>query len=1182
MAANRIYIQVDFNSGEAQSDIDQLNKKIDQIGQTSQKSTQQATKGISSFNVAIDQLGGAFGKLDSALAGLGIAKISQYLIDVTSQAVRARIALDALTGSAKEGAALFNDLHALARSGIFTMPDLLKAAEQLKAYGATTRETEFYLFGLQKQAQRTGDYMEALSKGVRGYGMILDKAKLTTREFYNLFQGSGLQALQRLQESLRRTEGRDFTNEEIFEGLQQGTIKSTRLLQELSRAMAELPDLGDKLRQNDPATQLKNLADEARDFGTALGGSLSPAIREFIGVLQDLLAIIGELHKQFEKMPGWAKYIAGAFPGTGIGPLRDLDYMAKGIHALRESMTGAANASPEFNAALKQAQDLQATLAGVKIPYVARKPFAGMTQEELNEQIHLMQRLYDQKVDLDKHANDRTLQANKELVKHQETIAQDALRRATENRYKEIQSLAEKAGDPAAATAAGLAEIRAKYADLFKEVAGNASATAKVFAAQWIEAGTLGLREVAKVGAAVEEQAKQQQKFQAEQYQKHLEFTQKVDEMDRETIRSYYEFQVEEAGAARDLQLAQLETVHRQTLAQEIKFLNESAAIREAKAQDVQKAQLENIAHEYQVELDLLDAQLNVGKIKHEEYTAYLEGLNLKYGLQSVEVITRTQHEIDRIRLEATRETNDAIIAEQKRVYERFKDSLGRVFDALLDKSTSVWQAIGNALKTTIISAIKEIVTSRAAAALVGLFGYGQVSFGGGPRGIGGQQPQFGGYTGGGGGGGFGGWLKALGLGGGGVAAAAAASAPEWLNAPAATMSAIGYAGRMIDETGGSDAGPYMATPSYMGVPITSQTEAQIMARYKSQLPWGAAGAPLSAVSHLKDWFGIGGSIQTGPGTAITWSAATPLQRLGSVLGSPGGAALAMLGGTALLGGGLRGTGVGAQAQTGLGAALTSFGLIRSIAPILGTAGAGLAAGGIGLAAAGLQRGGFSGLGMSIGGGALAGAAIGSVLPGIGTLIGAGIGAAVGAVAGTVRLFIKSLAQQARSRIREVYGVDISNQQILEQIAEIAKTKYGGSLSLAIYSQEVQDIVRLYALSSGQSQAGLARPEYPVTFTQSQAGGLALQPVYGGGQLVQSPYSGTTTTQLADLSYALRNSMFIQLNPQQANDLFEGRVVQAVQNNPTMVASANASAARSGDSRLAQASAFLEPATVMR
>jgi hypothetical protein len=35
------------------------------------------------------------------------------------------------------------------------------------------------------------------------------------------------------------------------------------------------------------------------------------------------------------------------------------------------------------------------------------------------------------------------------------------------------------------------------------------------------------------------------------------------------------------------------------------------------------------------------------------------------------------------------------------------------VFDALLTKSQSVWSAIGNSLKTAMLTAIKDVVTSR-------------------------------------------------------------------------------------------------------------------------------------------------------------------------------------------------------------------------------------------------------------------------------------------------------------------------------------------------------------------------------------------------------------------------------------------------------------------------------------
>jgi hypothetical protein len=260
--------------------------------------------------------------------------------------------------------------------------------------------------------------------------------------------------------------------------------------------------------------------------------------------------------------------------------------------------------------------------------------------------------------------------------------------------------------------------------------------------------------------------------------------------------------------------------------------------------------------------------------------------------------------------------------------------------------------------------------------------------------------------------------------------------------------------------------------------------------------------------------------------------------------------------------------------------------------------GAGAAAGvGLGLFASGFQRGGAAGLGMDIGGGALAGAGIGFMVGGpIGAAIGAGIGAVAGGITGVVRLFVHTEQERIRQQIKQVYGIDISNRQILTQIQQIVDQKYGGSVSIGIRSQDVQDIVRLYALSTGQA-ASLPRPMYAATIAQSQAGGFALQPVYQGGVLVQNPYTGPTTYQyqtavtaaqglmagtslgVPGASNVLNPSIFMQLNPQQATDLFTGKVVQAVQQNPSAVASSNAAATRAGDSRVTQAANMLEPLT---
>ena len=90
------------------------------------------------------------------------------------------------------------------------------------------------------------------------------------------------------------------------------------------------------------------------------------------------------------------------------------------------------------------------------------------------------------------------------------------------------------------------------------------------------------------------------------------------------------------------------------------------------------------------------------------------------------------------------------------------------------------------------------------------------------------------------------------------------------------------------------------------------------------------------------------------------------------------------------------------------GGAAMGYGL----APILGMTGYGGAifGAGAGLAAAGLQRGGWSGLGMSTAGGAIVGMQLGGP-------VGGAIGAGIGFVAGLVRMFIKGAQEKIRDKI---------------------------------------------------------------------------------------------------------------------------------------------------------------------
>jgi hypothetical protein len=67
-----------------------------------------------------------------------------------------------------------------------------------------------------------------------------------------------------------------------------------------------------------------------------------------------------------------------------------------------------------------------------------------------------------------------------------------------------------------------------------------------------------------------------------------------------------------------------------------------------------------------------------------------------------------------------------------QRIFDSFKRPAEGVFDALLTKPQSIWPAIGNSLKTALLTAIKDVVTSRAAVMLMQLFTGTRVSLAGG------------------------------------------------------------------------------------------------------------------------------------------------------------------------------------------------------------------------------------------------------------------------------------------------------------------------------------------------------------------------------------------------------------------------------------------------------------------
>lgn len=254
---------------------------------------------------------------------------------------------------------------------------------------------------------------------------------------------------------------------------------------------------------------------------------------------------------------------------------------------------------------------------------------------------------------------------------------------------------------------------------------------------------------------------------------------------------------------------------------------------------------------------------------------------------------------------------------------------------------------------------------------------------------------------------------------------------------------------------------------------------------------------------------GGAGTVSSGVTGSLAGSAAS-LKGILSSLGNIGR-------GGAVLGPGSNG---GALAQPGVG----------------GAAGGAMLAGGATLAFLGLQRGGLSGLGMTIAGGALIGGKFGGPL-------GAAIGAGIGAVAGTIRLFIKGAEEKIVQKVKATYGIDISRKFARDPLLGIIKQTFGGNIDVGIRSPQIRDLIELYAMSTGQNSQG-------INTTRPIASSFALS----GGSFTQQPvFQNGLSMGLGQASNAAPAATVIQLDPAATEAFLQGQAVQAMSGNPRAV-----------------------------
>ncbi len=228
------------------------------------------------------------------------------------------------------------------------------------------------------------------------------------------------------------------------------------------------------------------------------------------------------------------------------------------------------------------------------------------------------------------------------------------------------------------------------------------------------------------------------------------------------------------------------------------------------------------------------------------------------------------------------------------------------------------------------------------------------------------------------------------------------------------------------------------------------------------------------------------------------------------------------------------------------------------------------------LAIMGLQRGGIAGLGMDIAGGALIGAKFGGP-------VGAAIGAGIGALAGIARLFVESATEKVRDKVKAVYGVDISSKDVLNQIVEIAKQKYGGNYDMAVRSKDVADIVSLYAEMTGQKARNLPAQMTPLSMAET-GGSLFQVPGMQNGSPMPTAGGLLPTLGLDRVGAGVAtsgSSYTLQLDGPATTALLRGEAVNAIAGSARTVQGAAIKATKSNVGRRSMLALQTSPGTLV-
>ncbi len=316
------------------------------------------------------------------------------------------------------------------------------------------------------------------------------------------------------------------------------------------------------------------------------------------------------------------------------------------------------------------------------------------------------------------------LKRAKEIREFQAKVEQDAIQSAAQARAKAMPGFAGEIAEMNARiekwTTMDDGKRVALTAKAWSAVIDELSSKWEVFKAKFQKDNREALNDYLK---GEDEVRQQRLAWEAELFQARLHYNEEVARQNLEHVKELLQIEQERAGVERGARLRTLEAYDAQTLEQkvwveqqkseiEIDYLERVHEIRQ-RLFDLETSQR---VLDYELEMKRLGYRAEEIQRRIAEYTQQRE--EIRQANQEA-----TDAAIDAARQNAANRTAGIIRDHNQKIFDSLKRQAEGVFDALVSKSQSVWSAIGNAFKTAMLTAIKEVVTSQVARMLMRLFG---------------------------------------------------------------------------------------------------------------------------------------------------------------------------------------------------------------------------------------------------------------------------------------------------------------------------------------------------------------------------------------------------------------------------------------------------------------------------